>query len=145
MNDDLFSASSFKEKMNRLTQVSNDLNLIVDSAAGIVRKFETIFSDCHLGVDAQIECSTAGDRPSLAYTRVRGRYRIAVVRMFVGPDGEDSEAVAWLEASRELRLATFPMLPQLIRNIALSVEEQERNLPKVKSVIARVEKWMSDR
>jgi hypothetical protein len=116
------------------------LNRLADEAARAVREIERLLAD-DLGssVPAEVLVHTSRKFPdveehtSLAYRRVGGKFRIAVVRErctdFVNQENFADRAwktlseTPWLECPRDEKLMTFPKVPELLDEIAANVEQ----------------------
>ena len=83
---------------------------------------------------------------SLAYRRVGGSFRIAVVKEKVREDGEVYGVVStqlvsetpWLSAPRDVRLETFPKMPNLLQALAESAEKSEKRLAETNATVAEL-------
>ena len=157
MTDDLKAAIKSIE-----TTVPN-LNKAVDQAGQLVRQVEAFLERQKLGVAAEVvvesrnlaEESSDGESLdkfkeylSLAYSRVGGKFRIAVVTEKVR-DGADLngnlayfteviDETPWLNSSRDMRLRTFPKLPDLLKVLAESAEASEKSLAETNATVAEL-------
>jgi len=119
MMDDL------QQAVAKLRSLSPRLNASVDQANRVVHQVEAFLGEeCQLGVQAEVPV-TYNDKgvavSLLRYTRVDGRYRIAVTNT----DG-DARFITrtWAECDRSEKLASFPAVPKLLMAVAKALEAQ---------------------
>jgi hypothetical protein len=129
-----------------LRNLSTRLNTITDRANESVREVEKFLNEeCSIGIKAHIKIRDIADgvpEANLEYRRVGSRYRIAVVE--INEQGQDTKVKPWTDCSRNDKLSSFEFLPELLANIASSVEESlqeaETTARKVADAIAALGK-----
>ena len=124
-------AASLRPRLDRLQELSKQVNAATDDASRIVQTVETYLTDVvHLGVRGSVilEEHDEGNqafymKKELVYDRFRSKFRIFVTH-FVGIDGcvDTDEATLWANCSRETRLLAFNRLPDLLDQLIKSME-----------------------
>src|SRR5581483_732598 len=140
------SMSTLNASLSKLRQLAPILNKAADDAALVVNQVETFLSECGIGIEADsyedFRVLSQSD-PSLAYRRVNGKYRIAVVEyQCSNPDAEEDQRVwkeerviAWSEAPRAQKLDTFRLLPKLLSNIVEAAEGLRDHVERTQKII----------
>lgn len=123
---------------DRLRASTLRLNQATDAAAQMVRDVEAYLEESGVGIDASVEVYPLGDpteEPTgsfrLAYRRIHGKYRVAVVEVHFRDRYSEETARAWSESTREERLESFRELPNLMAAIADRVEQQAGSAEKI--------------
>jgi hypothetical protein len=135
--------SQLDRAMAELRGSSKKLNEITDLANGLVRQVEEFLNkECSLGVCASVRVDTTVDEftgetfyTALAYARVGGSFRIAVVRGG-DADPEAGSLTAWAECTRETKLTTVAKLPDLVLEVAKQVQSDAEAAWKSVSAVA---------
>ena len=130
------------DSIDAIRKLSPQLNAATDSANELVNRIERFLNDeCSVGVPAEVRemrirremaiIQGNDTRESrLCYDRVDGKFRIAVHRYTCKPDREDhgddlmveDATVPWASCPRGEKLATFVLLPALLKEIASEVQ-----------------------
>jgi len=124
-------AGMLRPRLDRLTELSKQVNASTDEAGRIVQGVETYLSDVlHLGVRASITlehdedeggdfCSTT----EVVYGRYGSRFRIFVSHFLVVDGGvEKDEETLWANCSRDLKLRAFNEIPALLDELVKKLE-----------------------
>jgi hypothetical protein len=129
MSDDLSGA------VERLRSSTMRLNHLCDQAAQIVRDVEQFLEDSRVGLSASVSIgygawSDVADEPDwedrLEYRRLEGgKYRIASVRYYMttSPPLPD-EVRPWSECTRDEKVDSLAILPELVVELAKSAEDR---------------------
>jgi hypothetical protein len=147
---------SLRTPLNKLKELAPQVNRLADEAAKTVREIEQLLADkLGLTVSAEtgvsyIQTSTqTAEHTNLAYRRVGGKFRIAVVkerctnfvndRNWADTAWKTLDETPWLECPRDEKLATFPKLPKLLEAIVEAVEKSvaavQQAQPEVEAVL----------
>lgn len=111
----------------RLEAAAGKLNQVSDAACAAVKRVETWLLANSVGGPASVE---GDDGYTLVYARCGSKFRVAVVT-------GDRDMTPWNDCPRDVKLATFPLLPKLLRAIVDAVEKQVATT-KAESVIAEI-------
>jgi hypothetical protein len=131
MNDDL------RTNLARLKALMIQANRLADEGAKTVREIETALGETPIAaevfVDRHHTSPKASEETILAFKRIGGKFRIAIVKArrteFTNSEGLVESATAifgetpWLECSRDDKLATFPKLLELLIEIGKNAEK----------------------
>jgi hypothetical protein len=145
-----------KDSLQRLRDLSPKVNKTCDEATKVVREVEKFLTDSKVTVPAEVVVQAVQVSPkkreltTLCFGRLDSSFRIAVKREeeteFV--DGRNmvdyaiktTDETPWLECPRDLKLSTFPKLPELLKNIGEEVEKSLKNaedaMPEIEKVLA---------
>jgi hypothetical protein len=130
-----------REKLAALRVIAPRLNSTTDEVIAVVKAVEKFFDELSLGVSAttsDFDVASLSDSVSddedevlrvfskLAYGRVGGRYQVYILkgteRKVRGAEGVweviATEELPWSSACRELKLASFECMPELLETIA---------------------------
>lgn len=154
-----------KKAIESLKAISPRLNQKTDKISELVREIETFLNrECSIGLSAKVEFHSVGISASedacksISYCRCGAQYRIAIneeiehYEVFENEAGEhvrwiDNSGEArflhtevtsitpWLECSRELRLESFPRLPDLIEAIVKKAENTINNIERAEGTL----------
>ena len=142
--------SEIKNSLKALMGLSPRLNVVTDGAAQVVREVEKCLEELQITVPGEVLVSGDGSQDTwLAFRRIGGRigdrFRIAIVRTTVATDDHESkdvEVVPWLEASRDMKVHTFPKLPTLLEvivaNVRKSISAMEEKRPELEAILAEM-------
>lgn len=125
-------ATDFSAQLSALQNSSNDLNALTDKANDVVRRVEIFLREkCRVGgwASAYVPQPEEDEDPEdprtyetyLRYERYKGEYRITVTHLM---DGEPQETKPWAECSRDMKLMTLEVLPDLINELHKKVSKQ---------------------
>lgn len=147
---------SLRESITSIRKLTPELNAASDQANAVVARVEKFLNDeCRVGIPAEIqlkeEIASRGNqsnsvrRTYLRYARVSGgKFRIAVEFRAVGtetvgyenwnntpsPVDEEFEVqesiTPWAECARDVKLSTFPELPQLLSTLAANLDSMTK-------------------
>jgi hypothetical protein len=134
--------SSLNQSLNRLRGLAPELNKTSDEAARLVLQVETLLTkELAIGVVAEVAVHSRQlsakkvEFTSLAHTRLDGKFRIAVVverrtefvndRNFPDYAWETVSETPWAECPRDVKLETFPKLPDLLKSIIENAEKAQ--------------------
>lgn len=136
MNDEL-SAS-----IEKLRETSTRLNQLTDEANYTVQALERFLSDeCSIGVFASVIVKSGGSGSEYAgsqyleYRRVGSKYRIAVVW---GDESQDEAVKPWSDCSRDVKLESVQMLPELLLALSRNVDQQVEAAEKATESVSQV-------
>jgi uncharacterized protein Yka (UPF0111/DUF47 family) len=136
-------ADPLSDAIEELRRSSARLNEITDKAAETVRRIEDFLNDeCSLGIEASVKTKEEQDdglfySRLLAYRRYGAKYRIVV-------EEEDTSCPdpwtikAWSDCTREVKLETFPWLPELIKKIAAEVDKTIKEAEQVSQTVTQM-------
>ena len=143
--------SSVPNSLKKLQEIAPELNRVADSAAKIVQEVETMLTKLGIGVSASALVGEFPKSPkvreitNLAYGRISGKFRIAVVvEKEVDYDAQGGgeytasntiSETPWLECPRDVKLATFPFLPALLQELIKNAESAKANVEKAQEAI----------
>jgi hypothetical protein len=148
--------SSIKQSLSQLREVIPQLNKAADEAAAIVQSVEKELAELGVGIEAEVliagqhKTKTVkeylGERPwfsasntSLAYRRVQAGAKSAF-RITVVVEKENVDATPWSECPRDVKLASFPKLPELLEKLIANAMEAKET---VEAATATVRKMLS--
>jgi len=134
---------SIDKSLTRLREVIPKLNKAADEAALVVQEVERTLAELGAGITAEVEVSfrqktpKIGEHILLACRRVqssgKAAFRVVVVerQKTEFKDVNDNEAWAdedkdvtpWSECARDIKLATFPKLPELLAQMIGNADE----------------------
>ena len=151
------------KSLKKLRELAPALNKAADDAGRIIRDVEHLLSDeLNVGVKAEVvfRREDEGNDPaaerydqgryfSLAYRRVSGdRFRIAVVEelyyTYRDARGTHAEAwetiheIPWAECPRDLKLESFPELPQLLEELVTKAEAAADSVKKTQEAVKEI-------
>lgn len=149
-----------RDDLNRIRKLSTKLNSATDEATELVHVIERFLNEeCSFGLECSaifwekdFTCRPETEREvdeidqdytrstSLAYCRVGSRFGIAVVTKSVGKSAPfaiigEPDITPWSSCSREVKLAAFEYLPELLRD---AVEQAEAMLKRTETTMADV-------
>src|SRR5687767_5355800 len=110
---------ALSDAVQKLRTLSPKLNAATDLATKAVARVEKFLNDeCSIGLPAETRAwITETERVSLAYDRHESKFRILIRYEDPGSD-EVRREVAWSEAPRGDKLATFAHLAKLLEEVA---------------------------
>jgi hypothetical protein len=121
-----------RQHLVRLRDLTAQLNSHSDDANRVAMAVESFLTDtCHVGVEGQVwidgyeENGDPGWSRVLVYGRYNGQYRLYVAETDyrdVGPDGPEGTQTLWANCPRDIRLAAYEKLPDLLANLVGRVE-----------------------
>jgi hypothetical protein len=139
------------DSLKTLSQLKDKLNFTLDEANQLVLEVQRTLERLNITFRASVTVSRTEiaarttEEIDLAYTRICGKFRIAVVRERVteGDGGNISvttlQETPWLEARQRVKAETFPKLPELLRKLIKNVEEAielvRNTIPSVESAL----------
>lgn len=129
-----------KASVARLRALAPKLNKVTDEANETVKTVEAfLVNECSLGLPAYVEEEghrTRSPSYSLGFDRIEGKFRILVRTTQwtnlddepVSEAAEDAEAVEdtyepWSDVPRAVKLRTLPILPELLKTLALQAQD----------------------
>jgi hypothetical protein len=149
-----------RAKMEELRAIAPRLNKTSDSASTLIRTVETFLDDLGIGVSGTSRCFdqelaqgweddvTRTMFSYLAYGRVRGDFRIHVLRQttheemntfgFMGDVVDAEEEVHWSSLSREDKLKSFAQLPSLLDSILSNAKSQVEEADKAAATVGEM-------
>ena len=157
MTDDI------RNSLSQLRSLSPKLNKATDEATAVVAAVEKfLHEECSLGISTNVRAWENDElRLYLAYERVGGKFRIAIIedqpayeidedenrRRTIDDAGDPAwrtvATKAWAEAARVDKLRTFSELPTLLKMLASetasSIEQMEKTCETVQQVIGALE------
>lgn len=142
--------ADINQSLKKLHSLASELNKAADDATVLVRDIEKLLAqDLNLSVAAEVHAPSVvsqADEAYLSYTRVGGKFRIAVTHWEIrGAKTLDEtwrsvSEIPWLECSRDVKLQSFPELPRLLEEIikqaGLALESLSKATPAVKELLA---------
>jgi hypothetical protein len=148
--------STISSSLKKLREIAPQLNKAADDASAIVKEVETELTRLNIGIEAEAwvrstnKTETNCENVSLVYRRVRNSFRIAVLiqkgTQIWDERGESDMAwetiteTPWAECPRELKVESFPHLPELLENIVSNAESAKT---KVEAAQAEIRKLLS--
>jgi hypothetical protein len=147
--------STLNQSLERLRSLAPEVNKAANSAAKIVEQVESLLTnELSLGVRAEVTVSsqniskTKSEYTSLSYRRIKGKYRIAVVTglftEFADSNNIHDQAwetmseTPWAECSRDVKLESFPKLPELLRAIIAEAERVQKKAFETEQVLTAI-------
>jgi hypothetical protein len=143
-------AEALLPRLDELSNLTKKLNSTADRLATVVQGVEAHLGDiCRLGMHASVviesESNPDEDFTSttcLVYGRYQGKYRIHIVEVdeHCGSLVSDPTETLWANCSRDLKLASFRKLPELldkmIAQVKETIEQVEVNAQDLEAVIS---------
>src|SRR5262249_12643170 len=141
--------------LTRLRELAPTLNQAADDAAKIVQQVENLLTkEPSLGIEARVLVSNIHMTPKtaksilLAYCRVNGKYRIAVIEgvetEFTTEYGSaelawnEETVTPWMESPRDTKLATFSVLPRLLQELVSNVSDTKAKVETTKQTVLEI-------
>ncbi|MEW4570102.1 hypothetical protein AB1L88_19730 [Tautonia sp. JC769] len=122
-----------RQQIARLRELAPELNEVTDKATrlvGVVEKF--LNEELSLGIPCRVTVSDSWD-PSdelrhckdLHYGRFEGKFRLYVAEYTIYHDGEGDnyKETPWSSCPRDLKLASFQKIPDLLADLTKKVEQ----------------------
>jgi len=116
--------------ISSIRELTPELNRVTNEASDVVRRIEAFLNDEGVGIPASVQVPLfSQDEKSdglivfLAYDRHGGKYRILIRNCKKSEDNSTENDIVWLSASRDLKLTTFPLIPDLLRKISENIKE----------------------
>lgn len=121
---------NLRQQVARLRDLSPRLNEVTDQAARVVLAVEKFLNDeCSIGIPARVRYKSVQDDDGcqedfwLNYDRFQGKFRLYVSEATVIQGNVDhTEETAWASCRRDVKLASFQAIPQLLQAISDQVE-----------------------
>src|SRR5215203_6170076 len=115
-------ADNLRKHIDSIRKLSSQLNTLSDELGKTVASVEEFLNvTCSLGIPSSVlveEDDESHIRIHLCYGRVGGKFRIAVGLVF--DDGEENTK-PWSDCTRDVKIATFKKLPDLLAKIAQDI------------------------
>ncbi len=136
-------STSLPKSIDHIKDAASRLNAITDAASVTVRELENFLNEvCSIGIHAWVKVREDADQhvtstQYLEYRRVGQRYRIAVV-WGNDVDPEHENVKPWSDCSRDEKLETVALLPELIEVVAKKVDEKIRDAESASLAVSNV-------
>lgn len=124
-------AEDLSKRLRALKHSTDELNALTDRANDLVRRTEIYLTEeCRVGgpvhvhvpsLDAEVEPGGPEWSVSLGYDRYKGALRIIVTSLL---DNEPRDVKPWAECSRDTKLESLTVLPNLIDEILKKITKQ---------------------
>lgn len=143
-------SNSIQHSLEKLRNIAPEMNRVADSSAQIVQAVESTLTNLNIGIEAAKvfrtthKSETVSEHTTLAYRRVKGAFRIAVVverqtevenDNFSGVCSEILSEVPWAECPRDVKLNSFPTLPGLLEKIVMESEDAKQKVEKAQKAV----------
>lgn len=120
-----------RQQVVRLRDLSPRLNRVTDDASRVVQAVEKFLNDeCSIGIPARIRYKSVEDDNGcqedyyLHYGRFDGKFRLFVTESLTIQGSHDhATETAWSSCRRDVKLASFQAIPQLLQAISDQVEK----------------------
>ena len=144
--------SSVNASLNSLRELAPALNKAADDAAKIMQEAENLLTkELSIGVVAEVYVNELSLSPKktlvtrLSHCRVDGKFRIAVLKEIgtgTAADQawtwEEKELTPWAECPRDVKLETFPSLPDLLEEIIKEATKAKDNVEKTTATVRQI-------
>ncbi|MHC4129398.1 MAG: hypothetical protein ACYSWT_05560 [Planctomycetota bacterium] len=113
-------ASDIRGLLSQIEHLTPQLNDATNEAGQAVRQIESFLEKCGVGLFFCLVVMENEDDEAihLLYQRVRDRFRIAVrVQNMPAAAIRDNTLVPWAECPRNIKMLTFPYVPELLKVI----------------------------
>lgn len=140
-----------RTSLKQLRDLAPKVNKAADDAARIIREVEELLKELNIGIPAEVVVSSVPknaevtEYTNLAYKRIDGKFRIgvAIYQLTALPDNAQGWQVVsetpWLESPRDIKLASFDKLPDLIdvmvEEAGKAIEAVERTRPLIDKIL----------
>jgi hypothetical protein len=121
-----------RDQIAQLRAITPQLHAITDEAALIVQKVEAFLGEeCKLGLSAGLKFDQHDDGNTyefyrrLDYTRIDNQFRLVVSEYEEYPSGDATQLSrsAWVNCTREMKLRTIEIIPDLLEVIGQTVQK----------------------
>lgn len=142
-------SGSITSSIQKLRELAPKLNQVADDAARVMQHVENLLANLSLGVGGEATFFERQVRRNvyefrdLAYKRIGGKYRLAVVDYRLTDHGdpvtgrdevyEVVDEKPWAECPREVKIESFPSLPTLLEDLVKKALAAVSNIEKAQA------------
>ncbi len=132
---------NIKQDLEEIRSIGGDLHKSIDKMNAVVKKIEEELKGS--GVKSTVNC---GHSHQSEMSNIKLRYaRHGASFCFVIINNEnEKDAVAWSQAKRELKIVTFPFIPELVGHISRKIADLRDNAAEVAKLGDEIMENLSD-
>ncbi|MHC4447690.1 MAG: hypothetical protein ACYSXF_07930 [Planctomycetota bacterium] len=137
--------------LSQIQHLTPQLNDATDAAGQAVRQIEAFLDKCGIGLFFCLVVMENDENGAvhLVYQRVRDRFRIAVrAHNMPAMAMRDNTLVPWVECPRNIKMLTFPCIPELLKvivgGLAAEIEKTTSTTQLAEEMMAAVQPGLID-